>query len=134
MTIGRSVRLVHDVGAILPEIAGGWLLDVENAFEAARRRLPNALEAVQQVRDVRTAFVEIEQVFPIGDVSPIENASHDPVGSNDSLDVGVQIATIELDLESRQAIAGDPLFERVGQPILDLRAHVGSLERVARAD
>ena len=42
-------RLVHDVGAILLQVARGRLLDVEDAVEPVRRRLADAAQELQQV-------------------------------------------------------------------------------------
>ena len=53
--------LVHHVRAILLQIPRGRLLDVEDAIEAGRRRLAHPPQELEQVADVRAAFVEVEQ-------------------------------------------------------------------------
>ena len=75
------------------------------------------------------------EILPVRDPTRrAERAIDDAIDADDALEVGVEVAAVELDLEAHQAVARDPLLERVRQPVVDARAHVGRLERIARAD
>ena len=127
MTTGRRLRrLVHDVGAILREVPRRRLLDVEDAVEAGRRRLAHAAQEVEQIGDVRAALVEVEEVLPVRHAAAGQRAGDDAIDADDALEVGVEVAAIELDLEARQAVARNPLLERVRQPIVDPRARTSA--------
>jgi hypothetical protein len=51
-----------------------------------------------------------------------------------ALEVGRQVAAVQLDLEADQAVAGDPLLERVGQAVAQRLLHVARLQGIAGAD
>ena len=57
-----------------------------------------------------------------------------PVHAHHALDVPAEVVAVELDFQVRQAVADDPLGERLGLAVVDAAAHVGVLERIERAD
>ncbi len=63
-----------------------------------------------------------------------KRAIDDAIRAHDALDVGAQVAAVQLDLEARHAIARNPLFERVRQAIVHPRPDIRGLERIAGAD
>jgi hypothetical protein len=57
---------VHDVVPIFLQIALGGLLDVKDAAEAGRGRLAHLAHELQEVADVGTSLIEVEQILPVG--------------------------------------------------------------------
>src|SRR6266542_4512126 len=56
--------LVHHVRAVLLQIPGSRLLDVDDAIESGRRGFAPEPQGVEQVGDIRAALVEVERILP----------------------------------------------------------------------
>ncbi len=120
--------------AIFLQVAGGRLLDVENALEPGRGGLAHAPQALEQIPDVRAALIEIEQVLPVGDLPRRQQAIDDAVDAEDAIDIGLEIAAIQLDLEASQPVPRYPLLERIRQTVVDPITNVRGFKRIAGAD
>ena len=81
---------MHDIAAVARQIARRRLLDVQNAIEAVRGGLPQLVQELEQVADVRTALVEVEDVPPVVDSTRRLDAAHQPIDPNDAIEVGRQ--------------------------------------------
>jgi len=70
----------------------------------------------REVLHVLAAFVEVERIPPVRDAAFVLGFLRDPVHGHHAVHVPVQVVAVELDLEVREAVAGDPVAEVLGMP------------------
>src|SRR5262249_12930616 len=101
------------------QITSRRLLDVLDALEAGGSLLPDLLQKLQEITDVRAAFVEIERIVPALDTPLSLRFGSDAVDMDDAVDVPGEIVAVQLNLQVRQPVGANPLGQRLGQAIVD---------------
>jgi len=102
---------VHYVRAVLLQVVGCGLFDVENPVEVVWRSFVDAAQKLEQVRYVWTAFIEVERVLPVRCVVCRLRPFDDPIDADDVFEIGRQIAAVQLDLEFDQSVTRDLFLE-----------------------
>ena len=122
---------MHDIAGVRFQIAGGRLFDVLNAGERRRLFVTEFPDHLEQVSDIRAAFVEIERIVP-SRAGP--HLHGHPIDTQDALDIPGEIVAVEFDFEVSQAVALDPLAERFRKVIADRFDHPCVIKRIESAD
>ena len=115
------------------QVAACRLFDVLNAIVSGSGTSFDLLEELQNVSHVLALLIEVGRVNPLGTAALGLSLCGDAINVQDALYVPSEVIAVELDLQMRQAVGVDPLWQSFGQAVLDRFRDVSIGQRIDRS-